>query len=170
MELIREIYDKDIGGSKSNYTKVSYTIRKASRAIVFNEDNDIAILNVTKDKYHKLPGGGIEDDEDIITALRRELIEEVGVEVEVTGTVGCIIEYRNEFNQLQISYCYDAQVVKDYKKTSFTEVEIADGFKLEWMSLKDAVEMLSKDEPKSYVGRFIKERDLTFLKFLASRY
>lgn len=170
MELIREIFDKDICSDSSNDSSLSYTIRKASRAIVFNDNNEIAILHVTKDKYHKLPGGGIEENEDVISALRRELIEEVGVEVEVTGTVGCIIEYRDKFNQLQISYCYDAQVVTDYKKTDFTEEEIANGFKLKWMNLKDAVEVLDKDKPENYAGMFIKERDLAFLKFLSSRY
>lgn len=163
MKLIREITEKDIT-NKENYEEISYKIRKASRAVVFNEENKIAILNVSNDNYYKLPGGGIEKDEDIITALRRELIEEVGVEVDVLDELGIIIEYRDNFKQLQISYCYLCKVVGEYQKTSFTEEEKNDGFILEWASLNEAISILEKDNPEKYMGKFIRERDLEFLK------
>ncbi|MBE6068420.1 MAG: NUDIX domain-containing protein [Clostridium lundense] len=163
MKLIREITEKDIT-NKENYEEISYKIRKASRAVVFNEENKIAILNVSNDNYHKLPGGGIEKDEDIITALRRELIEEVGVEVDVLNELGMIIEYRDNFKQLQISYCYLCKVVGEYQETSFTEEEKNNGFILEWASLNEAISILEKDNPEKYMGKFIRERDLEFLK------
>ncbi|WP_186429818.1 NUDIX hydrolase [Clostridium sp. BSD9I1] len=163
MKLIREITEKDIT-NKETYEEISYKIRKASRAVVFNEENKIAILNVSNDNYHKLPGGGIERDEDIITALRRELIEEVGVEVDVLDELGMIIEYRDNFKQLQISYCYLCEVVGEYQETSFTEEEKNNGFILEWVSLNEAISILEKDNPEKYMGKFIRERDLEFLK------
>ncbi|WP_097025961.1 NUDIX hydrolase [Clostridium peptidivorans] len=163
MKLIREITEKDIT-NKETYEEISYKVRKASRAIVFNEANKIALLNVSKDNYHKLPGGGIEKDEDIITALRRELMEEVGVEINVLNELGMIIEYRNGFKQLQISYCYLCKVIGEYQETSFTEEEKDNGFILEWVSLNEAISILEKDSPEKYMGKFIKERDLEFLK------
>lgn len=163
MKLIREITEKEIT-NKETYEEISYKVRKASRAIVFNEANKIALLNVSKDNYHKLPGGGIEKDEDIITALRRELMEEVGVEINVLNELGMIIEYRNEFKQLQISYCYLCKVIGEYKETSFTEEEKDNGFILGWVSLNEAISILEKDNPEKYMGKFIKERDLEFLK------
>lgn len=163
MKLIREITEKDIT-NKETYEEISYKIRKASRAVVFNEENKIAILNVSNDNYHKLPGGGIERDEDIITALRRELIEEVGVEVDVLDELGMIIEYRDNFKQLQISYCYLCKVVGEYQETSFTEEEKNNGFILKWVSLNEAISILENDNPEKYMGKFIRERDLEFLK------
>lgn len=163
MKLIREITEKDIT-NKENYEETSYKVRKASRAVVFNEENKIAILNVSNDNYHKLPGGGIERDEDIITALRRELIEEVGAEVDVLNELGMIIEYRDNFKQLQISYCYLCKVVGEYQETSFTEEEKDNGFILEWVSLNEAISILEKDNPEKYMGKFIRKRDLEFLK------
>lgn len=163
MKLLREITEKDIT-NKETYEEISYKIRKASRAVVFNEENKIAILNVSNDNYHKLPGGGIERDEDIITALRRELIEEVGVEVDVLDELGMIIEYRDNFKQLQISYCYLCKVVGEYQETSFTEEEKNNGFILEWVSLNEAISILENDNPEKYMGKFIRERDLEFLK------
>lgn len=48
-----------------------YQIRKAARAIVRNQNNEIAILAVTTENYHKLPGGGVENGEDMLMALER---------------------------------------------------------------------------------------------------
>lgn len=165
MELIREIYENNIDKRKNSDGDMSYKIRKASRAIVFNADNKIAFLNVSKDGYHKLPGGGMEKDEDIVTALNRELMEEVGVEAKILGEVGTIIEYRDQFNLLQISYCYFGKVVGDYKETSFTEEEKNNGFILDWVDIDEAIKVLEQDNPSKYLGKFIKERDITFLRY-----
>lgn len=163
MILLKEISQKDIGISNGN-ADISYKLRKAARAMVVNKDNRIAILNVTKDKYHKLPGGGFEGDEDVEEALRREVMEEVGAEIEIQDEVGCTIEYRDEFRLLQISYCYIARIVGALVPVSFTELEISDGFELQWYSIEEAIEIMESDQPQSYVGKFIHNRDIIFLK------
>ncbi|KAJ51884.1 ADP-ribose pyrophosphatase YjhB (NUDIX family) [Clostridium tetanomorphum] len=162
MDLIKEIYDKDIGINTNN-EDTSYKIRKAARTILFDHWNKIAILYVSKNNYHKLPGGGIELGESTDKALRREVKEEVGADIEVLGEIGAILEYRNEFKQLQISYCYYSKVLGEIKKPNYTEEEIKDGFKLKWMNIDEAIGILEKDEPDNYMGKFIKERDKLFL-------
>lgn len=61
----------------------TYQVREAARAIVLDENNMIALLHVSRDGYYKLPGGGIEDSEDPVDALKRECREEIGCEIEV---------------------------------------------------------------------------------------
>lgn len=163
MNLLKELSQKDIGMNNTN-EDIAYKLRKAARAMVLDKDNRIAILNVTKDNYHKLPGGGFEGHEDVEEALRREVMEEVGAEIEVGKEVGCIIEYRDEFKQLQISYCYLAKVNGELTQVSFTEDEINDGFNLQWYTIEQAMEIMQQDQPQSYVGKFIHVRDLIFLK------
>jgi len=163
MELIKEIYDKDLGYENEN-TENTYMVRKASRSIVLDGSKKIALLYVSKNKYHKLPGGGIEAGEDIKTALNREVMEEVGVNINILGEIGAIIEYRNMQELLQISYCYYSEVKGDIKEPSFTEDEISNGFKLKWVSLDEAITMLESDIPDNYAGKFIQTRDLLFLK------
>lgn len=163
MDLISEIYEKDIGYTNEDIN-IAYKLRKASRSIVLNDSQKIALLFVSKNNYHKLPGGGIEAGENIITALNREIMEEAGVSINVLGEIGTIIEYRDKHELLQISYCYYSEVEGDIKEPSFTEDETNNGFQLKWVTLDDAISIIGNDVPDNYVGKFIQSRDLMFLK------
>jgi hypothetical protein len=46
-------------------TPVRYEMRKAARAVLMNENHQIALLHVANDCYCKLPGGEIEGNEAI---------------------------------------------------------------------------------------------------------
>ena len=160
MELITEIYEEHIGHSDSEKL---YKVRKASRAIMFNSLNQIALPYVSKNMYHKLPGGGIEKGESIIEALNREVMEEVGAKIDIISEVGTIIEYRDNFNQLQISYCYLANVTEILGGPSYTTEELTAGFRLKWMDFEVAITTIENDKPNDYIGKFIQKRDLAFL-------
>jgi len=158
MKLLRFIKDKELPADES-----TLEIREASRAILFDEHRSIPILFASNHNFHKLPGGGIETGESRTVSLVREVMEEVGSEIEVTGEVGEIIEYRSQFNLKQTSYCYLGKITS--KGTpSFTEEELSDGFKLEWLSIDEAISKVMNDHPTDYEGPFIQERDLLFLE------
>ncbi|KAH0840566.1 hypothetical protein FOPE_06049 [Fonsecaea pedrosoi] len=58
---------------------VSYTNRMAVRAILVNNTNDlIALIYIAKGNYYKLPGGGVEANEDHKLGVERETLEETG--------------------------------------------------------------------------------------------
>jgi ADP-ribose pyrophosphatase YjhB (NUDIX family) len=163
MKLLLELRGVDVGLTETESFTLPYNLRKAARAVIFNGKGEIALLFVSRDNYHKLPGGGFEAGEDVITALKRESLEEVGAMVEVTAELGITIEYRKYINQLQISYCFIANVVGDLASPSFDKGELSDGFQLLWVSLDEAISLLSDDKPEVNNGRFIQKRDLLIL-------
>ena len=160
MKLLLEIRDEDFGLSTK---KTEMKIREAARAIAL-KDNKIALLFVSKDgRYHKLPGGGIEQGESIEEALFREMREETGCKIKITSELGKIVEHRTHFGVLQTSYCYVAKVMEE-GTPDFDEGEIAAGYKLEWASLEDAINILKKERHETYDGKFIGRRDIMFLE------
>ena len=105
-----------------------FKLRQAARAVVFDRDGRVALLNVSKKNYHKLPGGGIEAGESVLDALKRECREEIGCEIEVMGEIGEIVEYLKMFNINQTSFCYMAKLVGEKGEPAFMPDEIEDGF------------------------------------------
>lgn len=166
MELIREITDKDLKLGNDSYFGNKYKIRKASRIVIFNEDKNIALIDVSKRGYHKLPGGGQEEGEDVFEALKREVLEEVGCHIEIGGEIGMIIEHKNDYFQIQFSYCYLGKVVGDIGEPNYTDSEIEKGMKIMWVSVEKAISLMVEDMPKDYTDKFILERDLSFLRYL----
>jgi 8-oxo-dGTP diphosphatase len=158
MELLKEIKDKEFSDNKS-----ALRIREASRAVLFNKDDLIPLLFVSQHNYHKLPGGGIDEGEDRLQALVREILEEVGSEIEVTREIGKIIEFRSKQNLKQTSYCYLGEALSE-GEPSFTKKELRRGFRLVWTSLDEAIFKIESDKPESYSGYFVRQRDLAFLK------
>ncbi|MBH5316446.1 NUDIX domain-containing protein [Paenibacillus sp. GSMTC-2017] len=170
MELLKELYERDLSLSGRDSTSRrhgnKFWFRRAVRAIIFNDKYEIALIHMSGDHYYKLPGGGIEAGETMEAALHREVLEELGTTVELTDEVGLIIEYRDEHELMQFSYCYIARMYSDQKNPELTEEEHAGGLSTGWVSLKEAIKIMEKNIPQTYVGKFIQERDLTFLKQL----
>jgi 8-oxo-dGTP diphosphatase len=163
MQVLKTIRDANFGEDVPSPER--YETRGAGRAIVFDADRNIALLHVTKEHYHKLPGGGIEEGEDPIAAMRREVLEEIGCEVENIKELGIIEEYRNKMGLHQTSYCYVADLVGEKGRPHFEEGEIALGFEIEWMTIEDAIKTLeSETDVEEWEGKFIVLRDLTFVR------
>ncbi len=163
MKLLRTIRDGDFGSDIPD--GIPTQERRASRAVVFDVDDNIALFHATKKHYHKLPGGGIEQGEDIETALRRELMEEIGCSVKNLQELGRVEEYRNEREFHQVSYCFLADVDGEKRVPHPEENEIAAGFAPVWVGIEDAIKILEGEAPvEDYEGKFMQLRDVTLLK------
>lgn len=88
----------------SDVESSSYNIRNTARVVIFDENKNIAILRVTKDNFHKLPGGGIDEGESIHEALRRESLEEAGVHIKDEVELGLIQEIKKS-SKLILLHC-----------------------------------------------------------------
>lgn len=159
--IIAEIKDQDFKPDYISPEDIQYSVRKAARGILV-QNGKIALLFVTKENYHKLPGGGIEGNETNEEAFIREIREETGCECEI-GKVGdsnsAVLEWRDGFKLFQISYTFFAQVVGEPKATHMTEEEISEDFMLKWVPFSEIDEVINNDNPFDYEGKFIQIRD-----------
>ncbi len=165
MKNILTIHEQDINPDAPAIETGNFRNREAARAVVSDSAGKIALLRVGLHDYHKLPGGGIDDGEDVPTALERELLEEIGCKAEVTGEVGEIIEYRDQFELKQTSYCFIAKQIGEKGEPDFTEKELREQFSIVWTdNIDTAISLLEQDQPTNYEGKFIQKRDLALLK------
>ncbi len=67
-------------------------IRVAAKAIIIKENKILVIENYKDQIYYTLPGGGQNHKEDLHQTLKRECIEEIGVDVKV-GELEFVCEY-----------------------------------------------------------------------------
>lgn len=164
MNLFLELRESDFWYWTIESYTIPYHLRKASRALVFNDENKIALMHVTKDGYHKLPGGWLLLWESVHEALVREILEEVWADIIILDEIGMTIEYRNSAEQIQISYCYLTKVFWELHDTHMDEDEKNHWFKLLWTTIEEAIELLEKDNNNHIFAKFIKERDLRILE------
>lgn len=165
MKNILTIHEQDIIPEAPVINTANFRKREAARAVVSDNAGKIALLRVGLYDYHKLPGGGIDEGEDIPAALERELLEEIGCKAEVTGEVGEIIEYRDQFDLEQTSYCFTATQIGEKGDPDFTEKELREQFSIVWAeNIDSAIALLEQDNPANYEGKFIQKRDLALLR------
>jgi len=165
METLLTLTEQDINPDAPEVDTSAFAKRAAARGVVFSQAGEVYLLHVTKHGYHKLPGGGADEGESWVDAMKRECLEEIGCSVEITAELGQIIEYRDQFQLIQTSYCYLARQVGEQGPSALEKGELAEGFEeAKAKNIEDAIRILEQDTPDNYEGRFIKIRDLVILK------
>lgn len=165
MKLIAEIQEQDVNPGAALVDDSEFRTREAARAVVFDSAGKVPLLHVGLHSYHKLPGGGVDEGEDIPTALERELMEEIGCKAEATAEVGSTIEHRNQYELVQSSFCFIANQVGEKGQPDFTEKELREQFAIVWADdIDHAIALLEADAPDDYEGKFIKIRDTALLR------
>lgn len=118
--------------------------RRAARAIVLNGDN---ILMLYTERYHDytLPGGGVDEGEDIVQGLIRELKEETGAkDIDDIVPFGRYEEfrpwYKNDFDTVHMdSYCFTCSVHNELGDTQLEDYEIHNGMRPVWLNIHEAI-------------------------------
>ncbi len=99
MKKICELNDQIILGQPGSSSAVP---RITARAIVQNSDGLYAVMYAEKFGLYSLPGGGVEAGEDVLTALRREILEETGCICDAVEELGIIV-----YSDQLLFYCQD---------------------------------------------------------------
>lgn len=125
-------------------------INRTSARCIIIEDNKIYLSYSRKNKYYKLPGGGVNDGECKRKAAARETLEEVGVKVDYSNMVlyGVYIDKwksvkKFEDNSVWInkSYYYICKRVGDVMPIKPTKSEIFEEVESRFVSLDEAIKI-----------------------------
>ena len=120
--------------------------RETVRSIVINEHKQVGLLYSKKFKDFTFPGGGIKENETHITALQRELYEEIGAtEIRVLDLLGYTEELKyglwgNKQTYTQKSYYYFCEILSQ-GEPNFIEREIGQGLSFEFVDFDHAIEI-----------------------------
>ena len=143
--------------------------RQIVRAIVIDDEEKFYFVRVDRDDEFgkailiETSGGGVEDGEDHIDAIRRELKEELGIEADVLCKIGTVSDYYNLIHRHNINNYYLCKVIS-FGDKHMTKDEI-ESFHLSTLKLsyQDALEEYEKCSC-TQLGRLIANRELPILK------
>ena len=179
MQLLRTAFHPDISPELiqqglSPTSDLKLIERHAARAIVLKGEN---ILLLYTQRYHdySLPGGGIDEGEDEIEGLIRELKEETGAQgVRNVKPFARYDEYRPWYKPdadiiHMISHCYVCEIDEELGETAYESHEVSNGMKPVWMNIHQAIahneEVIANSDKK---GLSI-ERETFMLKVIVEK-
>ncbi|MGR5178147.1 NUDIX hydrolase [Vibrio parahaemolyticus] len=146
--------------------------RNATRAIAIDGEN---ILLLYTERYHdySLPGGGLDDGEDVIAGMVRELEEETGAtNIHAIKPFGIYEEFRPWYKDdadvmHMISYCYSCKVDRDLGETAYEDYEVKNGMKPLWVNIHEAIAFNEKTIAESDKKGMSIERETYLLHLIA---
>ncbi len=130
---------------EDNKEGIVFEDRITGKAIIFDQYNNIALVANKVNSYRLLPGGGVETGESIENGIMRECKEEIGCIVDSLSYVGTTEDYRNRDKKHCISHCYSGRVVGEKGELKLTESEKSNGLHVVWVSLDEAISILSSE-------------------------
>ena len=165
MKQICELNDKAVLGTEGMSTKAP---RITARAIVKNQDGRYAVMYADKFKLHSLPGGGVEDGEDVLAALRREVYEETGSVCDEIQDLGIVAENRASLDYTQINHYFVVTTTHTPGENHLTEAEQNSRTILKWVTWDEMVRLINEQEFDRVQGKYLKARDVAALREYAN--
>ena len=148
-------------------------IRYTARAIIENEKGEFGFLHLVGEDFFGVRdhletcGGGLEENEDLVDTIIREVKEEMGYDIKKCKLLGSIIDTYNPINRITLStffYCkIDSSDTGDFKRTEAEEILIKE---IVWLKPLEALKRLKIS--KSNVDLIVQRRDLLALEYYLS--
>ena len=117
---------------------ILYVERPGVYAIIRNVSAQIAVVRTEKGYF--LPGGGVDSGEEFESALKREIVEEIGYDSEIGEKIGIAAQYLTSASEKRhykkIGHFYLATIGS--KISDITEHELV------WLSPDESFKMLSR--------------------------
>ncbi len=137
----------------------NYQNRYGVYAVIPDAKKENIILVQAPNGAWFLPGGEIEEGENHLTALERELIEELGFSAEIGQYFGQADEYF--YSRHRDTYYYNPAYL--YEVTSYTQISkpLEDFNHLAWFPIEEAIEKLKRGSHKWGIEMWKKSNQFT---------
>ncbi len=143
--------------------------RNIARAIVYDGNEQFYFVRAERnDDFGKATlietaGGGVESGEDLFTAIKRELGEELGVQAEVICKIGVVSDYYNLIHRHNINHYFLCKA-EVFGEKNLTQDEI-DRYHLSTLKLSYAEAVQEyEDRANTKLGKLIADRELPVLR------
>ena len=173
MRLLKTAFHPDVSPADISPTSDLRLIeRHAARAIVLRAE-DILLLYTERYHDYTLPGGGIEEGEDEIAGLIRELQEETGAQgIRNVTPFARYDEYRPWYKANadivhMISHCYVCDIDEQLGETAFESHEVKNGMAPKWINIYEAIAHNEEEIANSKKKGLSIERETFLLKVIA---
>lgn len=142
IKTVRKDYTCDANAPKPN------SIKPAAAVALLNEHNEILLVKRADNAKWTMPGGTLNIGEDLITCATREVLEELGLEIEIKDIIGTytnpntVIEYsdgeiRQEFAIVYLGEILDGAIQLDLESTEF-----------KWVNLEEVLDLPLADSQR----------------------
>lgn len=125
---------------------VDYVNRYGVYAVIPNPEQDQIILVQAPNGAWFLPGGEIEAGEDHLTALERELIEELGFTAEIGRYYGQADEYF--YSSHRDTHYYNPAYLYEVTRFEESQKPLEDFNNLAWFPIEEAIDKLKRGSHK----------------------
>lgn len=139
------------------------------RAIVFDSEDNFYFVRASRDDdFGKVTlietsGGGVEPGEELSAAIKRELKEELGADVEIVGKIGVVSDYYNLIHRHNINHYFLCKAISfGEKNLTESEIEIYHLSTLKLTFPEAVAEYQGRSDTK--LGRLIANRELPVLR------
>ena len=142
-----------------------------TKALIINNGK---ILIGNENGIYQFPGGHLEDGETFNDCLKREVLEETGIEIndsEIERSFMKVTFLNKDWpekgkNRKSEIYYYVINTTKnpDLSKTQYTQNEIANNYKVESFLLDDAIEKIEENIPNNEKNKVISPDMITAIK------
>ena len=159
-KMICELTDQKVLGT---YGISNQEPQKKSRAILINQEGKYAVMHEKKTNIYALPGGGIDEGEDEVTALKREVLEETGCICDTVEPLGIVYENRYHADVTRLTYFFVVRTSTKQNIQQLTDEERKLETLLKWCSLDELYHLLKDPKHESSQKKFLQARDLAAL-------
>jgi 8-oxo-dGTP pyrophosphatase MutT (NUDIX family) len=160
MKRIKIITDKDVLGTDGLSTAKP---RFTARTILKNYKNQYAVMYSSEFDLYSLPGGGVEEGENVEDALKREIVEETGCDIKNIEELGYIEENRAHCDYTQISYYFVVTTDSEKFNPNLTINELRHGTTVGWQSITEAYNHIVSPCHATNQRKFLQARDIAAL-------